>query len=169
MRYYFLITILAVALTACDSGSNATEEIELTNVNGSWMTATIDGNVWRNTLEVTASILPVPGTETRIFVITGAGNGENILTAQAFVLSKVIPGEGETVEPDQEKSIAFATDTVTQEEENVYTADGADVDVQITEITDTVVRGTFSGRLTDEDDTSRMISITDGEFVANIQ
>lgn len=165
MKTYLLI-IFVLVLSSCDSGSDSAEDLALNVVNGSWMTANVDGNPWRNALEVTASILPVPGTETRIFLITAGGIGESILVAEGIFLSKVVPGAGETVNVDQEDTVIFATDS--QVEEFTYAARGASVNIELTEITDTVVRGTFSGQLVEEDDMSRMISVTDGEFVANI-
>ncbi len=163
-----LILMMAMLLGGCDSGNAMIdEEEELLPSNGSSMSAKIDGQTWRADGEVIARSVTVnlgAGSITGV-VVAGVGLASGGFAYESIALEIVLDESGNWV--DDEEAFKIYYEAGNQDAEVSFEAEGAAVDIVVTEITDTQVKGTFSGVL-EGDTASDTIAVTEGVFIANI-
>lgn len=155
-------------LGGCDSGNAMIdEEDELLPSNGSSMSAKLNGKSWRADGEVQARSVTVNFGEESItgIVVAGVGLASGGFTYESIALEVVLDESGNWV--DDEDAFKIYYEAGNQDAEVSFEAEGAAVDIVVAEITDTQVRGTFSGVLEGEV-ASEQLSVTEGVFVANL-
>lgn len=165
MVFFFLAAGL---LAGCDSGNALMEEEEeLLPSNGTSMSAKLNGRAWRTDGEVQArSVTVTLGNETiTAMVVAGVGLASGGFQYESIALEIVIDETGNWVE--DEDSVKIYYEAGNGDAEVSFEAEGAAVGISVTEITDTVVKGTFSGVLDGENGVDKL-TVTEGVFIANI-
>jgi hypothetical protein len=167
-RFPVLVFLCISLMAACDSGSSEDENGGLPDfaVNGSWLQMEVNGSAVTSAGEVTATVFTTSGGLAFWVSIEGVGLPRPPAIVRAFLLTATLD-EGFVAPEDYAVSVRYL-EAMSAEEEMVFVGEGAQVRIAITERTEDVVRGTFSGTLVKEDGTET-ITVEEGTFVANIE
>lgn len=161
MRLFLLVSMISILFLGCDSSDPDDDNEGM--LQGTSMEVQVDGDDWEAEVEVTAALSGQIG-DIRAAIINGVIGNLATGTYEQILVQVLVNTEERTYMSTNELSIVL-----TRSDNSVARVYGpGEVELTITEFTETTLAGTFSATLANIMDAADIVELTGGTFTARV-